>query len=71
MKNTKGMKNRSGLAFMALTSLMIFMSTLARTQTPQYTAIFYQSGVHFDMEKRRSAPLPAPLREKAQTILLA
>ncbi len=32
-------------------------------------ALFHQSGVHFDMEARRSAPLPPPLREKAQSLV--
>jgi acyl-CoA thioesterase FadM len=29
-------------------------------------ARFYQGGVHFDLESRRSAPLPDSLRAKAQ-----
>jgi acyl-CoA thioester hydrolase len=31
-------------------------------------ALFHQSGVHFDLEARRSAPLPAALRERAQAL---
>jgi acyl-CoA thioester hydrolase len=33
-------------------------------------ARFYQAGVHFDLEARRSAPLPDPLRERARALLI-
>jgi hypothetical protein len=31
----------------------------------------HQSGVHFDMEARRSAPLPDELRRNAQALVIA
>jgi acyl-CoA thioesterase FadM len=33
-------------------------------------ARYYQAGVHFDLEARRSAPLPEPIREKAREFLI-
>jgi acyl-CoA thioester hydrolase len=33
-------------------------------------ARFYQAGVHFDLEARRSAPLPDRLRERARALLI-
>jgi len=33
-------------------------------------ARYYQAGVHFDLEARRSAPLPAAIRDKACEFLI-
>jgi acyl-CoA thioesterase FadM len=37
-------------------------------KTGERLALFHQSGVHFDLEARRSVPLPAALRERAQAL---
>lgn len=41
-----------------------------RLQRGRRVARFYQGGVHFDLEARRSAPLPQALREKAREQLI-
>ena len=43
---------------------------LRHTASGELLALFYQAGVHFDLEARRSAPLPATLREKAAALAL-
>ena len=65
----EGLVLKSGLLAAGNSSLRM-MHELSHAQSGERLAIFYQSGVHFDMEKRRSAPLPAPLRERAQTLVL-
>ncbi|HZB93754.1 MAG TPA: thioesterase family protein [Stellaceae bacterium] len=42
---------------------------LRRAKGGELLAVFHQSGVHFDLEARRSAPLPPALREAAQALL--
>ncbi len=66
----EGVVLKSGLLAAGNSSLRM-MHDLRHAQTGERLALFYQSGVHFDMEARRSAPLPAALREKAQTLVLA
>ncbi|MGH7035689.1 MAG: acyl-CoA thioesterase [Stellaceae bacterium] len=41
-----------------------------RLQRGRRVARFYQGGVHFDLEARRSAPLPPALRDKAREQLI-
>lgn len=41
-----------------------------RLQRGRRVARFYQGGVHFDLEARRSAPLPQALRDKAREQLI-
>ncbi|HKT20538.1 MAG TPA: acyl-[acyl-carrier-protein] thioesterase [Stellaceae bacterium] len=41
-----------------------------RLQRGRRVARFYQAGVHFDLEARRSAPLPQALRDKAREQLI-
>jgi acyl-CoA thioesterase FadM len=47
------------------TSSLRMVHEMRHAQTGERLALFHQSGVHFDMEARRSAPLPPALREKA------
>jgi acyl-CoA thioesterase FadM len=63
-----GLALKSGLLAAGNSSLRM-MHELRHAQSGERLAVFYQSGVHFDMEARRSAPLPAMLREKAQTLV--
>jgi acyl-CoA thioesterase FadM len=42
--------------------------SLARSGEP--VAVFHQAGVHFDLEARRSVPLPAALRERANELAI-
>jgi acyl-CoA thioesterase FadM len=44
---------------------------MLHARTGERLAVLHQSGVHFDMETRRSAPLPPELREKATALVLA
>lgn len=61
---------RSGLLKAGNASLhMRHEMSLARSG--ESLAVFHQAGVHFDLEARRSAPLPAALRERAKDLLIA
>ncbi len=64
----EGLVLRSGLLAAGNSSLRM-MHELRQAQSGERLALFYQSGVHFDMAARRSAPLPAALRERAQALL--
>ena len=58
---------RSGLVHVGNSSMQIFhLMTDARTGTE--VASLHQSGVHFDQERRRPAPLPDDLRARARAI---
>jgi acyl-CoA thioester hydrolase len=60
---------RSGLLAIGNSSVrMLHELTLARSG--ESVALFYQSGVHFDLEARRSAPLPAELRRRAGELVI-
>ncbi|HUC68951.1 MAG TPA: acyl-[acyl-carrier-protein] thioesterase [Stellaceae bacterium] len=62
---------------LALTSRLIaagnsslrMLHELRLAKSGDRVARFYQSGVHFDLEARRSAPLPPALRERALALL--
>src|SRR6185437_7084359 len=61
---------RSGLLKAGNASLhMLHEMSLARTG--ERLAAFHQAGVHFDLEARRSAPLPAAARERANELVIA
>jgi acyl-CoA thioester hydrolase len=64
-----GIAVRSGLVAVGNSSLrMLHELYLARNGDP--IAHCYQSGVHFDLEARRSAPMPAAWRETATALLI-
>jgi acyl-CoA thioesterase FadM len=44
---------------------------MTREPSGEVVASLEQSGVHFDQEARRPAPLPDALRERARTLLVA
>jgi acyl-CoA thioesterase FadM len=61
---------RSGLLKAGNASLhMLHEMSLARSG--ERLAVFHQAGVHFDLEARRSAPLPAAARERANELVIA
>ena len=61
---------RSGLLKAGNASLHMWHEmSLARSGEP--VAVFHQAGVHFDLEARRSAPLPDALRGRAKELLIA
>src|SRR5579883_452694 len=65
-----GLALRSGLLAAGNSSLrMLHELVLARSGEP--VALFHQAGVHFDMEARRSAPMPSRLRDKAARLIIA
>jgi acyl-CoA thioester hydrolase len=66
----EGVVVKSGLLAAGNSSLRM-MHELRQAQSGEPLALFFQSGVHFDMEARRSAPLPPALREKAQRLVLS
>jgi acyl-CoA thioesterase FadM len=66
----EGVVLKSGLLAAGNASLRM-MHELRHAQTGERLALFYQSGVHFDMEARRSTPLPPALREKALALARA
>lgn len=61
---------RSGLMSAGNASLRL-RHELRRAGSGERLAVMHQAGVHFDMEARRSAPMPDSLREKAGRLLLA
>jgi acyl-CoA thioester hydrolase len=50
-------------------SSLRMLHEMRRATSGETLARFHQAGVHFDMEARRSAPLPAELRQQAQALL--
>ncbi len=66
----EGLVLRSGLIAAGNSSLRM-MHELRRGHDGELLACFHQAGVHFDMETRRSAPLPPALHEKAQALVVA
>jgi len=61
---------RSGLLKAGNASLRM-LHELSLARSGERLAIFHQAGVHFDLEARRSAPLPAALRERASALAIA
>lgn len=66
----EGLVLKSGLVAAGNSSLRM-VHEMRQAQSGERLALFHQAGVHFDMEARRSAPLPPALREKAQALLLS
>lgn len=52
-------------------SSVVMIHDLVETRNGERIARFYQAGVHFDLDKRKSAALPDDLRAKAMTMLIA
>ena len=65
-----GVVVRSALLAVGNSSLRM-LHELSLARTGERLALFHQSGVHFDLEGRRSAALPAELREKASALVSA
>jgi len=65
-----GIVLKSGLIGAGNSSIRL-LHEMRNAKTGERLALFYQSGVHFDMETRRSVPMPAELREKAQALVVA
>ncbi|MGO8917590.1 MAG: thioesterase family protein [Stellaceae bacterium] len=65
----EGLVLKSGLIAAGNSSLRM-VHEMRQAQSGELLARFHQSGVHFDMEARRSAPLPPALRERAQALVL-
>ncbi len=61
---------RSGLLRAGNSSLHM-LHELSSARSGERLALFHQAGVHFDMEARRSAPMPGELREKAAELIIA
>jgi acyl-CoA thioesterase FadM len=59
---------RSGLVHVGSSSLRL-LHVMTREPDGEIVASLEQSGVHFDQEARRPAPLPPPLRERALALL--
>jgi acyl-CoA thioesterase FadM len=53
------------------TSSLRMLHRMSAARSGQPLAHFYQAGVHFDLEARRSAPFPAALRERALVLRVA
>jgi acyl-CoA thioester hydrolase len=64
-----GVVLQSGLVGAGKSSLRM-RHEMRHARSGERLALFLQSAVHFDMETRRSAPLPPALSEKAQAISL-
>lgn len=65
-----GLLLRSGLMAAGNSSIRL-LHEMSHAKSGERLALFHQSGVHFDMEARRSAPMPAELRDKTQTLIIA
>ena len=61
---------RSGLIKAGKSSLHM-LHELSHARSGERLAVFHQSGVHFDLEARGSAPLPPALRERANGLVIA
>jgi acyl-CoA thioester hydrolase len=60
---------RSGLTHVGTSSLRLF-HVMSDAATGAELATLHQSGVHFDQEARRPAPLPAELASRARALLV-
>ena len=61
---------RSGVLHVGNSSLRL-LHVMTREPSGEVVASLEQSGVHFDQEARRPAPLPDPLRQRARALLPA
>jgi acyl-CoA thioesterase FadM len=61
---------RSGIISIGNSSVRM-LHELFMAKTGESLALFYQSGVHFDLEARHSAPLPAEQRKRASELVIA
>jgi acyl-CoA thioester hydrolase len=64
-----GVRVRSGVLHVGNSSLRL-LHVMTREPGDEVVATLEQSGVHFDQDARRPAPLPDALRERARTLLL-
>ena len=60
---------QSGMLNVGNSSVTI-LHQMYRSQGNRRVARYYQAGVHFDLEARRSAPLPQSIRDKAREFLI-
>jgi acyl-CoA thioester hydrolase len=60
---------RSGVMHVGNSSLRL-LHVMTREPAGEVVASLEQSGVHFDQDARRPAPLPDPLRERARALLV-
>jgi len=65
-----GVVVKSGLLAAGNSSLRL-LHEMRHARSGEVLARMHQSGVHFDMEARRSAPLPDELRRNAQALVIA
>ena len=61
---------QSGILSIGNSSVTILHEMRLAHQSSRRVARYYQAGVHFDLEARRSAPLPESLRQQAREILI-
>jgi acyl-CoA thioester hydrolase len=64
-----GVRVRSGVLHVGNSSLRL-LHVMTREPGDEVAATLEQSGVHFDQDARRPAPLPEQLRERARTLLV-
>ena len=64
-----GVRVRSGLRHVGNSSLRI-LHVMTREPGDEVVATLEQSGVHFDQDARRPAPLPEAMRERARALLV-
>lgn len=64
-----GLALQSGLLAVGNSSLRL-LHELRNARTGEWLASFHQSGVHFDLEARRSAPLPDAVRTRARALVI-
>lgn len=64
-----GVRVRSGVAHVGNSSLRL-LHVMTREPGDEVVATLEQSGVHFDQDARRPAPLPDDLRERARALLV-
>ena len=64
-----GVRVRSAVSHVGNSSLRL-LHVMTREPDDEIVATLEQSGVHFDQEARRPAPLPDTLRERARTLLV-
>jgi acyl-CoA thioester hydrolase len=60
---------QSGVSHVGSSSLRL-LHVMTREPGDEVVATLEQAGVHFDQEARRPTPLPEPLRERAQALLV-
>ena len=60
---------RSGVLHVGNSSLRL-LHVMTREPSGEMAATLEQSGVHFDQEARRPAPLPDAMRQRARALLI-